>query len=116
MTFSAARKSVNKGTGLKSGSWLFEEFLFAESVFGMAVVEYVCNNRHLRKAEIAEGDLGKPFELEITEPRIRLLEVHDDDGNNVLIPDDERKVLEAMVLERFKEIEEDVLDEEMGIL
>ncbi len=116
MTFSAARKSVNKGTGMKSGVWHFEEFMFAESVFGMAIVEYVCKNRHLRKAEIAEGDCSKPYELEITEPRIRLLEVHDDNGNNVLIPDDERKTLEAMVLERFKEIEEDVLDFEMGIL
>jgi len=115
-SFAVNRFNVNKGTGLKPGFWYFEEFYFADSVFGTATVSYDCRCRRLHGSEVAEGDLGKPYELEIVDPGVLELKVFDDDGNEITISDDDRIVLNKVVLDAFKEREHSVMEFEIGLL
>ena len=115
-SFAVNRPCVNKGTGLSPGVWLFEEFYFADSVFGSAEVVYTCRCRRLEKSEIAEGDLGKPYNLEIVEPVVTAVSVFDDDGNEIPLDATDRVMLSQVVLEAFQGVSDAVLDFEMGLL
>ena len=115
-SFAVNRKTANKGTGLQPGVWFFEEFSFSDAVFGSATVEYRCEARKLRHDEIAEGDVSRPYELEISEPVVVELKVFDDDGSEIELEAYDRKVLGALVLDAFNERADDVLDFEKGLL
>lgn len=115
-SFAVNRKSANKGTGLRPGCWFFEEFSFSDAVFGTATVEYRCDARKLRHDEIAEGDVSRPYELEFSEPVVVELKVFDDDGNDIELEAQDRKVLGKLVLDAFEAIEDDVMDFEIGLL
>jgi len=115
-SFAVNRKTANKGTSLRPGVWFFEEFSFSDAVFGSASVEYRCEARKLRRDEIAEGDMSRPYELEISEPRVVELKVYDDDGDEIELEACDRKVLGALVLDAFEAIKDDVMDFEIGLL
>lgn len=115
-SFAVNRFAMNKGTGIRPGVWFFEEFMFSDSVFGKATVKYLCDARKLTKAEIAEGDRSKPYELEISEPLVVGLEVFDDDGNSVPMTAAAAELCKAEVLDAFAAAEDRVLEFEMGLL
>lgn len=115
-SFAVNRKKANKGTGLRPGVWFFEEFSFADAVFGTATVEYRCDARKLRHDEIAEGDVSRPYELEISDQSVVELKVFYDDGEEIPICDEDRDKLTKMVLDAFEAINDDVMSFEMGEL
>lgn len=115
-SFAVNRKQANKGTGLRPGVWFFEEFSFSDALFGTATVEYRCEARKLRHDEIAEGDMSRPYELEISDPSVVELKVFDDDGDEIPLSKQTRDTLNARVLEAFEAIEDDVMSFEMGEL
>lgn len=115
-SFAVNRFNVNKGTGLKPGLWNFEEFMFQDSVFGMATVKYVCESRKLNRSEIAEGDCSRPYELEISDPTVVELKVFDDDGDEIPLSEQTREKLGMSVLDAFAAIGEEVIDFERGLL
>lgn len=115
-SFAVNRKSANKGTGLRPGCWFFEEFSFSDAVFGTATVEYRCDARKLRHDEIAEGDVSRPYELEISEPVVVELKVFDDDGDEIDFGGEEKEILARQVLDAFEARVDDVLDFEKGLL
>lgn len=90
MTFAINRKLMNNGTGDQSGSWTFEEFMFADSVFGRATVLY---------DPVMVKETG---EFVFLCRRVDDLVVFDDDGNEVSISPDLRHELEQVVLEAFE--------------
>lgn len=116
MTLFIHRKEANHGTGAEPGLWVFEEFMFEDAILGMAKVRYTCRCRRLAPAERAEGDLGKPYQLEIVDPVVSEVHVYDDDGEEVPVPDEELVILQEAVLTAFRDREEDVLEFEMGLL
>lgn len=115
-SFAVNRKEMNKGCGVKPGVWVFEEFMYTDSIFGCATVGYKCEARKLTPDEVAKEDTGKPYEIEISEPWVAMLEVHDDAGDPIELSDLAHGECEKIVLEAFADIRENVLDFEAGIL
>ena len=114
-SFAANRGNVNKGTGLKPGLWLFEEFMFSETVFGSASVSYQCDAHRMAKCDI-DGSVGKPYELQISSPVVTDVRVFDDQGVSIDLKENDIIMLNAMVLDAFELIQSDVIDFEMGEL
>ena len=104
MTFPVNRKLMNHGTGDQSGQWSFEEFMFADSVFGKATVEY---------DPVLLKDID---EMAFLCRRVKELVVFDDDGNEVPVAPDHRHELNKMVLEAFENDLEHVEEFETGEL
>jgi hypothetical protein len=115
-SFAVNRKDANRGTGVTPGQWLFEEFMFTDSVFGTAKVSYRCDARKLAPSEIPEGDTSKPYLLEISDAVVTSLEVFDDDGVSLPIDESTLTPLSIIVLDAFSAIEDHVLDFERGLL
>lgn len=114
-SFAVNRKDANKGTGLKSGTWFFEEFYFADSMFGSAIVNYTVRWRTLQKSEIAEGDTGKPYQVEIVDPVVASLSVLDDNGDKIALDANDEMVLGKIVLDAFDGRVDAVVEHEMGM-
>lgn len=117
--FAEKRKSQNSGCGDGSGRWLFEEFMFADSVFGRAVVEYGFSSHPIARCDRTLH--GPVFEPEIHDDEtVVLLEVHNDDGNVIAtkdtLPLTEWLKLNAMVLEAFRADESAVIEYEGSLL
>ena len=112
-SFAVNRKDANKGTGLKSGTWFFEEFYFTDSMFGSAIVTYTVRWRPLQKSEIAEGDTGKAYQIEIVDPVVTSLSVLDDNGDKIALDESDVMVLGQAVLEAFEGRVDAVVEHEM---
>ena len=115
--------NINKGTGIKPGTWFFEDFVFCQvrDIRGQATVKYVCDARKLRPWEMDEHDTGKPYELMISEPEVTDVKVFNDDGDELDLTTEAHAKdvpeLKALVLAAFKEIEDfEVIEFEMGLL
>ncbi|TXH50307.1 MAG: hypothetical protein E6Q97_20770 [Desulfurellales bacterium] len=122
-SFAENRKLMNKGTGESSGVWLFEEFMFADSVFGRAVVEYDAIAKRIPSADReVRAFFSTPYEIEISDATVAKWTVFDDDGNAVLehfncgINKIDRDAIETQILEAFKDVEDEVKNFEMGLL
>lgn len=124
-SFAVDRKNMNRGTGEKSGVWIFEEFMFADSVFGRAVVEYDATAVRVKNEDReVRALMSAPYEIQISGAKVTLLEVHDDDGNVVWsmnVPDPEGMIFPVpmmiqMPLDAFAAVESEVKNFEMGIL
>lgn len=89
MTFAVNRKLMNHGAGDTSGQWSFDEFMFADSVFGKATVEY---------DPVLVKETG---EMVFLIRRVTELVVFDDDGNEVPVDPNHRHELNRMVLDAF---------------
>jgi hypothetical protein len=114
-SFAVHRKDANRGTGIRPGRWWWEEFQFTDAIFGTATVEYRCEARKLTISEIADGDTSRPYQVEISEPRVVELKVFDDDGEEMDSLGFYNE-LERIVLDAFERIEDYVLDFERGLL
>lgn len=130
-SFAVDRKNMNRGSGEKSGVWIFEEFMFADSVFGRAVVEYdVTAVRVKNEDREVRALMSAPYEIAISDPRVAILEIHNDDGECVWslnefneknpdlkdIADLQLKNERQAVLDAFAAVESDVISFEMGLL
>ena len=112
--FAVNRKEMNRGCGDTSGRWLFEEFMFADNVFGSAAVEYQFQyHRPDRRDDKLFGPGGNNGEVEIWEPVVKDVVVVDDDGNAIPLSDDAVRELEAIVLEAFEADKDNVVQFEM---
>lgn len=101
-SFAVNRKQMNRGCGNGSGRWLFEEFMFSDSVFGRVEIEYTPNHYIEREDRWTEID----------DAQVASLVVFDDDGNDVpLIPDDYAR-LSQIAIEAFVAVREDVIEYE----
>lgn len=112
--FAVDRFEANRGYGDGSGQWVFEEFMFTDSILGTAVVNYEAtlfrhdvDDRPERKTE---------RELRIFNPHVTRIEVFDDDGKTVELSVEDRKNLCLQVLQAFANVSEDVIDHECGCL
>ncbi len=122
-SFAENRKTMNRGTGESSGVWVFEEFMFADSVFGRAVVEYDATAVRMKREDREERALlSPPYEMQISDARVTKWTVFDDDGNAVMehfncgMNPIDRASIENQILEAFKSIEDEVRNFEMGLL
>lgn len=101
--FAINRKDQNKGVHNGRGLWLFEEFMFADSVFGRSTVRY--------RSVHARDEIGRT--CYICSPAIEDLVIFDDDGNDIPLDDATRKEAAEMVLEAFWDQVEDVREAEL---
>ena len=130
-SFAVDRNSMNRGTGEKSGVWIFEEFMFADSVFGRAVVEYDATAVRVKNEDReVRALMSAPYEIAISDPRITILEIHNDDGECIWslnefneknpdlkdVADLQLKNELQAVLDAFAAVESDVISFEMGLL
>ena len=83
-SFAVDRNNMNRGTGERSGVWIFEEFMFADSVFGRAVVEYDANAIRVKNEDREVGALmSAPYEMKISGAKVTFFEIFNDDGEQV---------------------------------
>ena len=126
--FAVNRFEMNKGTGIESGKWQFHPFMFADSLFGRATVEYSVRFGPVRSSKIFDntGQIvmipGTP-DPQITDAVITELVVVDDDGRDlewINSPDETMQEimhdLRQSVFLAFREQRREVLDFEMGLL
>lgn len=116
---------MNKGTGIESGKWQFHPFMFADSLFGRATVEYSVRFGPVRSSKIFDntGQIvmvpGTP-DPQITDAVITELVVVDDDGKDLeIININENEIINDLwhsVFLAFRDQRREVLDFEMGLL
>ena len=109
-------KQANYGTGMEPGLWLFEEFEFLPGVLGKAYVKYEVNSQRVPKCDRNFGDVGRPYEIELSNPEIPWLEIFDDAGESIPLNADDMCAAQKMVLAAWREASEHVVDFEMGLL
>lgn len=115
--FAVNRKVACVGCGVRSGQWIFEEFMFTDSILGEAVVSYECKFHRPDKRDDAILGFGQNNgELEIWDAKVFSVKVFNDDGDEMPLTEDDKLACSKMVLGRFGEIERDVQDFEMGLL
>lgn len=129
--FAVNRFSMNKGTGIESGKWQFHPFMFADSLFGRATVEYSVRFGPVRSSKLVMiPGVTDPqiVDFSITDPQIvdaviTELVVVDDDGRDlewINSPDETmQSIMNDMrqsVFLAFREQRREVLDFEMGLL
>lgn len=107
-------KKKNCSVGFGSGLWLLEEFEFFDGVIGTAKVWYEVRWRRLLPHECVEGDFSKPYAVRVGNPVVVSLELdlELDRVFNVA----EYKTMRQMVLDAWRDNEEDVVGYEMGLL
>jgi len=127
-SFAVDRNSMNRGTGERSGVWIFEEFMFADSVFGRAVVEYDATAVRVKNEDREVMSLmSAPYEMQISGAKVTLAEVYNDDGavvwslamvKNAEHPQVQQARDEAIkiVLDAFAAVHSEVIDFEMGLM
>lgn len=127
-SFAVDRNNMNRGTGERSGVWIFEEFMFADSVFGRAVVEYDATAVRVKNEDREVRSLmSSPYEMKISGAKVTIAEVFNDDGVVVwslamIKNSPHEEVLEAAnvairsVLDAFAAVESEVISFEMGLL
>lgn len=104
-----------RGVGIQSGVWTFEEFNFGPMIWGAATVLYRCDWRKLESSEVMEGDVGRHYDLVLSEPRVTGIVI---DGDRLCLRPEwrlEREITE-LVLDAWKASEHWVLEFEMGLL
>ena len=104
-----------RGVGIQSGVWTFEEFNFVPTILGSATVLYRCDWRKLESSEVMEGDMGKHYDLVLSEPRVTGI-VIDGDRLGVRPERSLEKEITELVLDAWKASEHWVLEFEMGLL
>lgn len=129
-SFAENRNAMNKGCGESSGVWVFEEFMFADSVFGRAVVEYDAVAVRMKSEDREMRSLmSLPYEIQISAAKVKEIEVFNDDGDccwrlsgveNLPIPTTSDNILRIRlvqdVLAAFRAVVDEVLNFEMGML
>lgn len=82
MTFAVNRKQMNRGCSNGSNSWIFEDFMFSDSVFGEVTVEYEANFLRPCKADDELFGAGLNIgEMEICFVKVTRVVVFNDDGD-----------------------------------
>lgn len=102
-SFAVNRKQMNRGCGNGSGRWLFEEFMWSDSVFGRVEIEYSVKHVNIPHEEL----LTECNDVEVT-----YLVVYDDDGNEVPVSPDDYARLSQVAIEAFVAVRDDVIDYE----
>ncbi len=127
-SFAVDRNSMNRGTGKKSGVWVFEEFMFADSVFGRAVVEYDATAVRVKNEDReVRALMSSPYEIQISGAKVTLAEAYDDNGNTVwslaMVANAKSEQVQQwrdeavkMILSAFADVQSDVVSHEMGLL
>lgn len=132
-SFAVNRKDMNRGTGEKSGVWVFEEFMFADSVFGRAVVEYDATAVRVKNEDRETRSLmSAPYEMRISGAKVTFFEIFNDNGDVVasvtftdsiilICPSLMRlradvQLFVDQILSAFAAVESDVISFEMGLL
>jgi hypothetical protein len=115
--FAVNRKVACTGCGVKSGQWIFEEFMFTDGILGEAVVSYEAkwNGPYIKRDRLL-GIGERDGEMEIFDAKMVSVKVFNDDGDEMPLTEDDVLACSKMVLGRFAEIERDVQDFEMGLL
>lgn len=107
--FAVNRKTQNRGCGDGSGRWLFEEFMFNDSSFGKAAVEYGFSSHPIPPADRTLH--GPIFEPEIHDgAEVVECVVFDDDGNEITVSAEDLDVLKKFVLEAFEDDKDNVIE------
>jgi len=107
--FAVNRKEMNRGCGERSGRWTFEEFMFTESTFGSAVVEYEFLWTPPHRADDALFAPGMNFgTFEVFSPVVKEIVVFDDDGNSIPLTPAAEEECRKIVLDAFEMIHGDV--------
>ena len=115
--FAVNRKVACVGCGMKSGQWIFEEFMFTDGILGEAVVSYEWKWNRPDKRDDAFFGIGQNTgEFEIWDAKVVSVKVFNDDGDEMPLTEDDVLACSKMVLGRFGEIEREVQDFEMGLL
>lgn len=132
-SFAVDRNNMNRGTGERSGVWIFEEFMFADSVFGRAVVEYDANAIRVKNEDREVGALmSAPYEMKISGAKVTFFEIFNDDGEQVcsatftdslilvcpstLSLNGDIQTFVDSILSAFAAVESEVISFEMGLL
>lgn len=132
-SFAVDRNNMNRGTGERSGVWIFEEFMFADSVFGRAVVEYDANAVRVKSEDReVRALMSAPYEMQISGAKVTFFEVFNDDGDvvaSVTFTDSLVLVCPSLlsletavqmfvdsILSAFAAVESEVISFEMGLL
>lgn len=128
-SFAVDRNNMNRGTGERSGVWIFEEFMFADSVFGRAVVEYDATAVRVKNEDREVRALIAPplYDMQISGAKVTLAEVYNDDGAVVwsiaMVKNAEHPQVQhardesiQMVLDAFAAVQSEVIDFEMGLM
>lgn len=109
--FAVNRKDMNKGCGERSGRWVFEEFMFTDSTFGSAAVEY---EWHFTPPHKTDDELFAPGmnrgDFEVFNPVVKDIVVFDDDGNSIPLNAQAIEECQKIVLDAFSMIHRDVQD------
>lgn len=106
--FAVSRFEVNKGRGVSPGVWKFEEFMFFDSVFGHATVEY--DAQAVRRNETE-------WRIDLVGPIVKQVVVYNDDGVVIRdIPDAEQQELREIVIRAFEDVQDAVMEFERGNL
>jgi hypothetical protein len=106
----------NRGTGISSGVWLFEEFEFLPGVLGRANVYYNADAKRLAKQEVTDGLCGRPYEIELNLAKVERLAMFDDSGNEIELDLFELREAQEKILSAWREAADHVVDFEMGLL
>lgn len=128
-SFAVDRNSMNRGTGEKSGVWIFEEFMFADSVFGRVVVEYDATAVRVKNEDREVRALIAPplYDMQISGANVTIAEAYDDDGNTVwslaMVANAKSEQVQKwrdeavqVILDAFAVVQSDVIDFEMGLM
>lgn len=102
LPFAVNRMLMNHGVGTGPGVWEYEQFMFGDSTFGRATVEY--RHRRLHSEELGPEDiLIAPF-------KVTALTVFTDDGDEIPLTQEAWSELSIIVLEAFEDDENHVLE------
>jgi len=101
LPFAVNRMLMNHGVGTGLGVWEYEQFMFGDSTFGRATVEY----RHKR---LSSEELG-PEDI-LVDQKVAALTVFTDDGDEIPLTQEAWVELSDIVLEAFEDDEDHVLE------
>lgn len=106
----------NRGSGVTSGIWGFEEFEFLPGVLGRGFLSYDADAVRAKKCDIEPGNTGRPYEIELKNPVVQYVEIFDDDGNSIPLNADDKCAAEKMLLAAWRDASDTIVDFEMGLL
>lgn len=101
LPFAVNRMLMNHGVGTGPGVWEYEQFMFGDSTFGRATVEY--KHKRLYSEELGPEDI-------LVDQKVTRLVVFTDDGDEIPLTQEAWAELSIIVLEAFEDDEDHVLE------
>jgi len=109
-------QKVNRGRGLVSGVWEFDEFEFLPGILGRGIVFYAADAKRLGSHEVTDGLCGRPYEIQLSEPSVESVELIDDAGETIPLDDNDLRACQEKILSAWRDAADHIVDFEMGLL